>query len=209
MPTTIVKHPILEDKLARLRDRETSCTDFRRILREISRLLAYESTKDLEIKTVDLKTPLATTKGERVANAPIVVSIMRAGNGMLDGMLDMLPFASSGQIGIYRDKFIKNTVEYYFRLPKKVEGKTILLIDPIVATADTAIASIDRVKQYKVGKIRLVCVLISREGEEKINHFHPDVEIITLGNTEELNDDGYLIPGIGDVGGRLYQVENE
>jgi len=209
MPTTLVKHPILADKLARLRDKKTSSTDFRRILQEISCLLAYESTRDLELQNKTLETPLGNCTGEVVKNAPIVVSILRAGNGMLDGMLNMLPFASSGQIGIYRDKFIKNTVEYYFRLPKKVAGKTILLIDPIVATADTAIASLDRLKQYKIKKVKLICVLISREGERRVAHFHPDVEIITLGNSEELNEIGHLIPGIGDVGGRLYQVEND
>jgi len=203
---TIISHPVLQHKLTLLRSKETKSCEFRRLLNEISGLLAYESTKELALKPVDIETPLEKMKGEEVACAPIIVSIMRAGNGMLDGLLNMLPFASAGHIGIYRDKFIKNTVEYYFRLPKDSTGKEVILADPLLATGDTAIACIDRLKQYGVGKITMICILVSQAGVKKLHHFHPDVNIIAISKERDLNDEGHLLPGLGDAGDRLYKT---
>lgn len=203
---TIISHPVLQHKLTLLRSKETKSCEFRRLLNEISGLLAYESTKELALKRVDIETPLEKMQGEEVAHAPIIVSIMRAGNGMLDGLLNMLPFASAGHIGIYRDKFIQNTVEYYFRLPKDSAGKEVILADPLLATGDTAIACIDRLKQYGVGKITMICILVSQEGVDKLLQFHPDVKIIAISKERDLNGDGHLLPGLGDAGDRLYKT---
>ncbi len=203
---TIINHPVLQHKLTLLRSIETKSGEFRRLLNEISGLLAYESTQHLALKIIEIETPLEKMQGQEVADPPIIVSIMRAGNGMLDGLLNMLPFASAGHIGIYRDKFINNTVEYYFRLPKNSEGKQVILADPLVATGDTAIACIERLKQYGVSQITMICILVSEQGVKKINHFHPDVNIIAISKERELNQNGHLLPGLGDAGDRLYKT---
>ncbi|MCG7495493.1 uracil phosphoribosyltransferase [Vibrio sp. Of7-15] len=204
---TIIEHPILQHKLTILRKKETKSSEFRSLLNEMSGLLAYECTKDLPVTTIDIETPLEKTQGKVVNEEPMVVSIMRAGNAMIDGILNILPFASVGHIGIYRDKFTQNTVEYYFRLPDEPTGRSVILADPLLATGDTAIACLDRLKQYNVGSIKMICVLVSKEGVNKVHHFHPDVEIITICQERAFTDDGYLLPGIGDAGDRLYKLQ--
>ncbi|MFT6071451.1 MAG: uracil phosphoribosyltransferase [Bacteriovoracaceae bacterium] len=201
----LVDHPILKHKLGFLRDKNTGSAEFRSIIKEMSRLLAYEATKEMKVTSMTVETPLATANVDRILENPIIVSIMRAGNGMLEGLLSLLPFASAGHIGIYRDKFIKNTVEYYFKLPDDAKGRPILLADPLLATADTAIACVDRLKQYEVGPIKMLCILVSPEGLERLHHFHPDVEVYGVSKEEGLTADGYLLPGLGDAGNRLYQ----
>ncbi len=203
-----IDHPVLQHKLSFVRDKGTDSSHFRNLIHEISGLLAYEATKDLELTDVKIETPLAKTTVKRIKERPICVSILRAGSAMMEGLITMLPFASVGHIGIYRDKFIKNTVEYYFKLPENPKGKTILLTDPMLATGDTMIASLDRLKQYEVGKIKVLCVLVSKAGLEKVHHFHPDVDIYALDMQDELNEKGYLIPGIGDVGDRLFRTKD-
>lgn len=202
-----IEHPILKHKLSILRKKQTNSIGFRGILGELSKFLAYEYAKRLETEEFEIETPLMKTKGVRPKSYPAVVSILRAGNGMIDGVLETLQFSSAGHIGMYRDKFINNTVEYYFKLPDNVKGKEILLIDPMLATGDTAIASIDRLKNYEVGKITILCLLISPEAAEKLEFFHPDVQIICLSVEQGLNEKGYLIPGIGDAGDRLYNIK--
>lgn len=202
----LVDHPIIRHSLTRLRDKNTDSSAFRRKLTEISRLIAYEATRDLKTGIVEIETPLAKMKSEKVIDAPVVVSIMRAGNGMLDGLLAMMPFAAAGHIGIYRDKFIKNTVEYYLKLPQQIKGKQVFLADPLLATGDTAVACVDRLKQLDAGPITMLCVLCSKEGLEKLFHFHPDVKVYAVSVEPEMNDYGYLIPGLGDAGDRLYQT---
>lgn len=200
-----INHPLIDHKLAFLRDERTNCDEFRRIMIELTKILAFEATKDLELINDQINTPI--TKGamvKKIQNPPVIVSIMRAGNGMIDSMLTLLPFCSAGHIGIYRDKFIDNTVEYYFKLPENVKGKNILLLDPLLATGDTAIASLDRLKQYEVGKIKMLTILSCQVGLDKVHHFHPDVDIFTLSSSEELNEKGYLVPGLGDAGDRLF-----
>lgn len=205
---TVLKHPLLCHKLGYLRDKRTNSGDFRELVKEISRILAYEAMQDWkDMEPVDIETPIAAARVERIRNAPVVVSIMRAGNGMLDAVLSMIPFASTGFIGIYRDKFIHNTVEYYFKMPSEIKGRRVLLCDPLVATADTMIAAIDRVKHYDVSEITILSILCSRHAIDRIHHFHPEVKIYTLNVETEMNDLGYLVPGLGDAGDRLYQTK--
>ena len=203
----VIDHPVIKHKLGFLRDKNTASAEFRNIMKEISRLLAYEATRDLPLTSAKVTTPIQDCQVERISSVPIVVSIMRAGNGMMDSILSTLPFASAGHIGVYRDKFINNTVEYYFKIPQDAKGRQVLLLDPLVATADTAISCLDRLKQYEVGTITIVTILISKDGLERIHHFHPDVRIVTASIEEGLNEVGYLIPGIGDAGDRLYQTK--
>jgi uracil phosphoribosyltransferase len=202
----LVDHPILRHSLTILRDRKTDSAAFRRHLHEITRLVAYEASRDLATGAVEIETPLAKTKSETVSETPIVVSIMRAGNAMLDAVLSVMPFAAAGHIGIYRDKFINNTVEYYLKLPEDARGRRVYLVDPLLGTGDTAVACIDRLKQYEVGAITFICVLCSKPGLEKLFHFHPDVKVYTVAIEPEINELGYLVPGLGDVGDRLYNV---
>lgn len=202
----LVDHPILRHSLSILRDRKTDSAAFRRHIHEITRLIAYEASRDLATGTVEIETPLAKTTSQRVSETPIVVSIMRAGNAMLDAVLSVMPFAAAGHIGIYRDKFINNTVEYYLKLPEDAKGRRIYLVDPVLGTGDTAVACIDRLNTYEVGPIVFICVLCSTPGLEKLFHFHPDVKVYALAVEPELNEAGYLVPGLGDVGARLYKT---
>ncbi|NRA68466.1 MAG: uracil phosphoribosyltransferase [Pseudobacteriovorax sp.] len=203
----LIEHPIVQHKLGYLRDRNTTSAEFRQIMGELSSLLAYEATRDLNMHQEDITTPVTQTKVDRISRAPIAVSILRAGDGMLEGILRVLPFASAGHIGIYRDKFIKNTVEYYFKIPANAKGRDILLLDPLVATADTMISCLDRLKQYDVGRIKILTILISPHGLSRIQHFHPEVEIFVASVEDGITEDGYLTPGIGDAGDRLYHTK--
>lgn len=202
-----INHPLLNHKLSYLRDKLTPSPEFRRITKDIARLLAYESLRNWsEVKNEEIETPIAKMTAQRMTNPPVVVSIMRAGNPVMEAALEMMPFASAGHIGIYRDKFINNTVEYYFKLPENVEGRPIILCDPLVATADTMVAALDRLKNYKVGKVRILSFLVSKQALERLFHFHPDIEIYGLAVEQELNEVGYLIPGLGDMGDRLFET---
>ncbi|MCB0348737.1 MAG: uracil phosphoribosyltransferase [Bdellovibrionales bacterium] len=203
----VINHPLLKHKLGYLRDKNTKSVEFRGLIHEMSGLLAYEVLRDWkDMMVVPIDTPIASTSVERIQNPPVVVSIMRAGNGMLDAILDILPIAATGFIGIYRDKFVHNTVEYYFKMPADIKGKMALLCDPLVSTADTAIAAIDRLKSYEVKQIKIVCILLSEFAQKRIHFFHPDVEIYTVSIEKEINEAGYLVPGLGDAGDRLYQT---
>lgn len=200
----VVRHPVVQHKLCQLRDKNTRPRQFRETMEEISQLLAYEVARSFELEGVDVETPLKVTKGYRIADRVVLVSVMRAGNGMLAGMQRLLSFASVGHIGIYRDKFVQSTVEYYFRLPREMEGTIVVLLDPMLATGDTAVSAIGRLKEQGVAQIKFVTVIASRPGLEKVYEWHPDVEIFTLSIEPELDERGYIIPGIGDAGDRLY-----
>jgi uracil phosphoribosyltransferase len=205
---TVIDHPLLKHKLGYLRDKRTNSQEFRSLTKEISTLLAYEAMRDWkDLELVEIETPIAKCKIERILRAPVVVSVMRAGNGMLDSVLQVMPFASAGFIGIYRDKFIHNTVEYYFKMPADIKGRMAILCDPLVSTADTMIAAIDRLKSYEVKEIKILTILLSEFAKEKIHHFHPDVDIFTINLEKEINELGYLVPGLGDAGDRLYQTK--
>ncbi|MEZ0392893.1 MAG: uracil phosphoribosyltransferase [Pseudobdellovibrionaceae bacterium] len=204
----VIDHPLLKHKLGYLRDKRTNSVEFRDLVKEISVLLAYEAMRDWkDLITLDIETPITKTTVERIVKAPVVVSIMRAGNGMLDSVLSAIPFAAAGFIGIYRDKFIHNTVEYYFKMPEDIKGRMAILCDPLVSTADTMIAAIDRLKSYEVKEIKVLTILLSDFARKRIHHFHPDVEIFTLNIEQEINEQGYLVPGLGDAGDRLYQTK--
>ena len=204
----IIQHPLLQHKLGYLRDKNTHSAEFRELMKEIGRILAYEAMRDWnDLEEVAVETPIAKTTVKRLKNPPVVVSVMRAGNGLLDAVLSMIPVASAGFIGIYRDKFIHNTVEYYFKLPANVQGRRVLLCDPLIATADTMVAAIDRLKSYQVGRIDVLSVLVSDHALKRLQHFHPDVRVTTLNVEKEMNELGYLVPGLGDAGDRLYQTK--
>lgn len=203
-----INHPLALHKLGHLRDKNTISADFRNLMTEISKMLAYEAMKDWsDTDTVLVETPIAKAKVDRIINPPVAVAILRAGNGMLDGVLSMIPFASTGFIGIYRDKFIQNTVEYYFKLPAEVKGRAIFLCDPLIATADTMIAAIDRLKSYNVGPIKVLSVLSSEHALKRLEEHHPDVKVYALNVEKEMTENGYLVPGLGDAGDRLYQTK--
>jgi uracil phosphoribosyltransferase len=203
----LIDHPLLKHKLGYLRDQRTQSNEFRELTKEVSRILAYEAMRGwVDFDHVEVDTPVARAKIQRIINPPVVVSVMRAGNGMLDAVLSMIPFASAGFIGIYRDKFIHSTVEYYFKMPQNIGGKIAILCDPLVATGDTAIAAIERLKSHDVKKIQILSLLISQTELERLQRQHPDVEIFSLGLEEELNANGFLVPGLGDSGDRLYQT---
>ncbi|MCC7443112.1 MAG: uracil phosphoribosyltransferase [Bdellovibrionales bacterium] len=205
---TQITHPVLQHHLTLLRRKETRPPEFRRILSEMARLIAFEATQDLPLKKVAIETPMEKmTDAPAIAEELVVVSIMRAGNGMLDGVLQALPFAQAGHIGMYRDKFVHATVEYFFKLPEPIEGRQILLLDPLLATGDTAVASLKRLKEYGVGSIRLVSLLAAPEGIAKVNAQHPDVRLFTLSVERGLTEKGFLLPGLGDAGDRLYGTE--
>ncbi|NOT78948.1 MAG: uracil phosphoribosyltransferase [Bacteriovoracaceae bacterium] len=205
---TVVNHPLLKHKLGLIRDKNTSSNDFRELTKEISKILAYEAMREWDqFETVSIETPIAKTTIQKIKNPPVVVSVLRAGNGMLDAVLSMIPISSAGFIGIYRDKFINTTVEYYFKMPENIKGKEILLCDPLIATADTIVAAIDRLKQYEVGKIKVLSLITSKIGLERLSFFHPDVEVLTLNIEADINDSGYLVPGLGDAGDRLFQTK--
>lgn len=202
----LVDHPIIRHSLVKLRDVNTDSSGFRRKLHEISRWIGYEATRNLKTAPVEVQTPMARTMGEKIVETPVIVAIMRAGNGMLDGLLGAMPFASAGHIGIYRDKFINNTVEYYLKLPNDIKGKQVFLADPLLATGDTMVACVDRLKQAGAGNITVLCVLCSQEGLEKLQYFHPDVKVYAASVEPEMNEMGYLIPGLGDAGDRIYKT---
>ena len=200
----IIDHPLIQHKLGRLRNKNTQTPEFRLLVKELSVLLAFEATRDLQLIDLHIETPFAQTKVKKISQSPILVAILRSGNGMLDALLDLIPNCSSGHVGIYRDKFINTTVEYYFKLPENAKGRPILLLDPVLATGDTLIAAIDRLKQFQVGNIKVLNLLAFDKGAERLLYFHPDVEIITAGCEKELNSQGYLLPGLGDAGQRLF-----
>jgi uracil phosphoribosyltransferase len=204
----VINHPLAQDKLWHLRNKTTQPDNFRRLAAEISKILAYEMARDYATKSTPVETPLAKTSGLKISESVALVPIMRAGQAMLEGMLDLLPFAAVGHIGIYRDKFVNNTVEYYFRLPKNVKGMRVAILDPLLATGDTAVAAITRLKEYEVGAIDFVSFLVAEKGLKKLQKHHPDVNIYTLNVESDISKEGYILPGIGDAGDRLYGTFN-
>jgi uracil phosphoribosyltransferase len=202
---TVVNHPLIQHKLTIMRDKETSTASFRRLLREIAHLLCYEVTRDLEVEMVPIETPLEpmiapTLKGKKL----VFASILRAGNGLLEGMLDLVPAARVAHIGIYRDHETLLPVEYYFKAPSSIEDRLIIVVDPMLATANSAIAAIDKLKERGANKIRFLCLLAAPEGVEKFSKAHPDVPVFTAAIDSHLNEKGYIVPGLGDAGDRMY-----
>jgi uracil phosphoribosyltransferase len=202
---TIVDHPLVQHKLTILRDKETSTRTFRSLLRELSALLGYEVTRDLPLEDVEVETPVGVTHGKRLAGKKLVFApILRAGMGMLDGMLELAPSARVAHIGLYRDPKTLKAVEYYFKAPSDIAERLVIVIDPMLATGHTAIAAIDRLKEVGVKDIRFACVLAAPEGLDVLRGHHPDVQIWTAAVDERLNDHSYIVPGLGDAGDRIY-----
>ncbi len=201
----IISHPLVQHKLTIMRDRETSTAKFRDLAREVGMLLGYEVTRDMAIEYVEIETPLQKMNAPMIAGKKLVlVSILRAGNGLLNGMLEILPSARVGHVGLYREPTTKVAVEYYFKMPSDSEGRDFIVVDPMLATGHSAVAAVGRLKILKPRSVRFVCLIASPQGIETFQEEHPDVSIYTASVDEGLNDHGYIIPGIGDAGDRLY-----
>jgi uracil phosphoribosyltransferase len=202
---TIVTHPLVQHKLTLMRDKATSTASFRRLLREISMLLAYEVTRDLPVSTTTIETPLQEMEAPVLAGKKLaLVSILRAGNGLLDGMLDLVPSARVGHIGLYRDPATLEPIEYYYKVPEDLAERPVVVVDPMLATANSAVAAIDRVKRDGATDIKYCCLLAAPEGVRRLSEAHPDVAVFTAAIDRELNDHGYILPGLGDAGDRIY-----
>jgi uracil phosphoribosyltransferase len=202
---TIVSHPLVQHKLTILRDRNSSIQLFRTVVRETATLLCYEVTRDLPVGPVRIETPVAATDAPAIAGKKLVFApILRAGLAMAEGMLDLVPSARVAHIGLYREPVSLEAVEYYFKTPEDVADRLVIIVDPMLATGHTAIAAIDRLKEAGVTDMRFVCLLAARPGAEALREAHPDVPIWAAGMDEELNDHGYIVPGLGDAGDRTY-----
>lgn len=202
---TVVNHPLVQHKLTRMRRKDTKSEDFRRLLREISVLLAYEVTRDLALAAERIETPLTGMDAPVLAGpTPCLVSILRAGNGLLDGMLDLIPEAPVGHVGIYRDPKTLAAVEYYFKVPADMAQRLVIVTDPMLATGHSAVAAVRRLKQAGARALRYCCLLAVEEGIRELTTAHPDVPIYTAVIDPILNDHGYIVPGLGDAGDRIY-----
>ena len=207
MPGTVViiDHPLVQHKLTLLRKAETSAAVFRALLREISMLLAYEVTRDMPLTYARIKTPLAPMQAPVLAGKKlVVVSIMRAGNGILDGMLELIPSARVGHIGLYRDPKTHVAIEYYFKVPEDIAERHALVVDPMLATGNSAVAALHRLKDTGAKTLKFVCLLAAPEGIAHVHEQHPDVPIYTAAVDERLDAHDYIIPGLGDAGDRLF-----
>ena len=198
-----MEHPLVQHKLTEMRRKTTTSQSFRTLLNEISLLLAYEVTRELPIQEVEIETPLMKTKMPQLNEVPSVVSILRAGNGLLEGVLQVIPDARVGHVGLYRDHDTLEAVEYYCKFPPLQGGMTIV-VDPMLATGNSASAALSRVKEEEPASIRFLCLLAAPEGVEALQGAHPDVEIWTASLDERLNEKGYIMPGLGDAGDRIY-----
>lgn len=202
---TIVEHPLVQHKLSLMREKDTSSAVFRQLLREISVLLAYEVTRDLPMTTQTIETPLVemeapVLKGKKLA----LISILRAGNGLLDGILDLIPLARVGFVGLYRDHKTLKPVQYYFKVPEGLKDRRVIAVDPMLATGNSSVAAIDLLKKAGATDIRFMCLLAAPEGVERMREAHPDVPIVTAALDERLNELGYILPGLGDAGDRMF-----
>lgn len=202
---TVVDHPLIQHKLTLMREVETSSAVFRQLLREISTLLAYEVLRDLELTTKSISTPLTELEAPILAGKKICfVSILRAGNGLLEGMLDLVPLARVGHVGLYRDPDTLQAVQYYLKVPNEIEKRRVIVVDPMLATGNSAIAAVQQLKEKGARDIKFVCLLAAPEGVASFAETHPDVPIFTAALDECLNDHGYIVPGLGDAGDRMY-----
>ena len=202
---TVVDHPLVQHKLTLLRDKSRSTKGFRQLLNEIGMLLLYEVTRDLPLEMVEIETPLTRMSAPQISGKKLVLApILRAGVGFLDGMLDLVPSARVAHIGLYRDPETLSAVEYYFKAPSDLADRTVLVLDPMLATANSAIAAVDRLKERGAKEMRIVCLLAAPEGIASFQAMHPDVPIWTAAIDERLDEHGYIVPGLGDAGDRMF-----
>ena len=201
----IADHPLIKHKLSLMRKKDAPTAKFRQLLNEISMLLGYEVTRDLKLEDVEVETPIQKMMAPQLAGKKLVlISILRAGNGLLEGMLDLMPSARVGHVGLYRDPTTLVAVEYYFKVPEDLSDRPVLALDPMLATGNSAVAAVQRIKEAGARNIKMVCLLAAPEGVETFHAAHPDVPIYTAALDSHLNDHGYIVPGLGDAGDRIY-----
>ena len=202
---TVVDHPLVKHKLTMLRRKETPTAQFRALVSELSMLLAYEATRDMRLTDEQIETPITAMVAPRLEGKKVVlVAILRAGLGILDGMLQLIPSARVGHIGLYRDPKTLEPVEYFYKVPSDLADRAVIVCDPMLATGNSAAAAVDRLKASKPGSLKLVCLLACPEGIAAFHARHPDVPVVTAAVDERLNDHGYIVPGLGDAGDRLF-----
>lgn len=202
---TVVEHPLVQHKLTIMREKHTSTAVFRQLLREISQLLAYEVTRDLSMTTKRIDTPLQPMDAPVLAGRKLaLISILRAGNGLLDGMLELIPSARVGFVGLYRDEATLKPVQYYFKVPDELGARMVIAVDPMLATGNSSVAAIDLLKQAGARDIRFLCLLAAPEGVARMKEAHPDVPVVTAALDSHLNEKGYIVPGLGDAGDRMF-----
>ncbi len=201
----ILEHPLIQHKLSILRDKNTSTKDFRQLINEISMLMIYEATRDLPTEEIEVETPIAVAKCRHIAGRKLAfVPILRAGIGMLDGALELIPSARVGHIGLYRDETTLKPVEYFCKLPKDIERREVFVVDPMLATGGSAIDAISQIKKRNPLKITFMCTIAAPEGIEALQKVHPDVDIYCAACDSHLNENGYIVPGVGDAGDRIF-----
>jgi len=201
----IFDHPLIQHKISLLRDKNTSTKEFRELVSEIAMLMAYEVTRDLPLKEVDIETPVAVAKSNVLAGKKIaIVPILRAGLGMVDGMLNLIPMAKVGHIGLYRDPETLEPVEYYCKMPEDVTEREVVVLDPMLATGGSAAAAVDFLKKKGIKNIKFMCLIAAPDGISRLSEAHPDVPIFCAAKDPELNDHAYIVPGLGDAGDRLF-----
>ena len=202
---TIVKHPLVQHKLTLMRKSSTPTALFRQLLREISQLLAYEITRDLEINQKSIETPLTQMNSPELSGRKLaLISILRAGNGLLDGMLELIPSARVGFVGLYRDEKTLQPIQYYFKVPEALEERMVIAVDPMLATGNSSVAAINLLKKAGAKNISFLCLLAAPEGVQTMKDAHPDVKIVTAALDSHLNGQGYIVPGLGDAGDRMF-----
>jgi len=201
----VMNHPLIQHKLTIIRDKNTGTKDFREVVNELARLLAYEVSREMPVEDVEIETPIVKSTQKRLAGKKVViVPILRAGLGMVDGMLDLIPAAKVGHVGMYRDEQTMEPVEYFIKMPQNIDNRELLVVDPMLATGGSAIAAIDALKRRGAKTIKFVCLVAAPEGVKALNEAHPEVTVYTASVDEKLNEDAYIIPGLGDAGDRLF-----
>ncbi len=205
MTLTVVDHPLVQHKLTLMRDKSTPTNQFRQLLREISHLIAYEVTRDLPTESKPIQTPMTSMEAPVLAGKKLaLVSILRAGNGLLDGVLELIPSARVGFVGLYRDEKTLQPVQYYFKVPDGMEDRVVIAVDPMLATGNSSVAAIDLLKNAGARNIKFLCLLAAPEGVARMKEAHPDVDIVTAAIDEKLSEIGYILPGLGDAGDRMF-----
>ena len=205
MTLPIVDHPLVQHKLSLMRDKSTPTNQFRQLLREISHLIAYEVTRDLPLELCDIETPMRSMQAPVLAGKKLaLVSILRAGNGLLDGVLELIPSARVGFVGLYRDEETLQPVQYYFKVPDDLQNRVVIAVDPMLATGNSSVAAIDLLKQAGARNVKFLCLLAAPEGIARMQEAHPDVDITTAAVDDCLSDIGYILPGLGDAGDRMF-----